>query len=221
MSKENSAAQKLCYPENLIAAVVDSSKLEAPIVFTKENFAGLSYALFTLEDREREVLRLHYEERKTISEIAQEFSISQGRVRQIESKALVRLRYPYRWNYIKLGIDGVVKNRAQSEYNRGYTEGYRAGYAAGFEDGRRGAVRELGPEHIMNMPLEQLNLSMRSRNCLITKNCKTIGDVARLSEDQIRVIRNFGKKSAAEVAQKLTEAGVKNSDWDLYLVSNL
>ena len=53
------------------------------------------------------------------------------------------------------------------------------------------------------MPMEHLNLSMRSRNCLITKNCKTIGDVARLTEDQIRVIRNFGKKSAAEVAQKL------------------
>ena len=49
------------------------------------------------------------------------------------------------------------------------------------------------------------------------KNCKTIGDGARLTEDQIRVIRNFGKKSAAEVAQKLLEVGVKNSDWDLYL----
>ena len=67
------------------------------------------------------------------------------------------------------------------------------------------------------MPLEHLNLSMRSHNCLIMKNCKTIGDVARLTEDQIRVIRNFGKKSAAEVAQKLLDVGVKNSDWDLYL----
>ena len=204
-------------PENLIEAVIDSSKLEPPEVFTKENHAGLSYALFTLEDRERELLHLRYEKGYTISDIASEFSISQGRVRQIESKALVRLRYPFRWNYIKLGIDGVVKSRARSEYNRGYTEGHRAGYADGFEDGHRGVARELGPEHILNAPIEQLNLSMRSRNCLIAKNCQTVGDVARLSETQIRVMRNFGKKSATEVAQSLEEVGVKNSDWILFL----
>lgn len=221
MSKENHTTKEVCYPENLIDAIIDSTNLETPEVFTKENHAGLLYALYTLEDREREVLWHHYKERRTISEIAQAFSISPGRVRQIESKALVRLRYPYRWNFIKLGIDGVVKNRAQSEYNRGYTEGHRAGYADGFEDGRRGVVRELGPDNILNMPMEELNLTMRSRNCLISKNCKTVGDVARLSEDQIRVIRNFGKKSAAEVAQKLAEAGVKNSDWDLYLKHDL
>lgn len=221
MSKDKQSEKVLRYPENLIEAVIDSSKLEPPEVFTKENHAGLSYALFTLEDRERELLHLRYEKGYTISDIASEFSISPGRVRQIESKALVRLRYPYRWNYIKLGVDGVVMSRAQSEYNRGYTEGHRAGYADGFEDGRRGVVRELGPEHILNMPMEELNLSMRSRNCLIAKNCKTVGDVARLSDDQIRVIRNFGKKSATEVAQKLAAAGVRNSDWDLYLIPNL
>lgn len=217
MSKQNRIKKEVWYPENLIDAVVEPTKLEPPEMLTKENQAGLLYALFTLEDREREVLWKHYKEKRTIAEIAQEFSISQGRVRQIESKALVRLRYPYRWNFIKLGIDGVVKSRAQSEYNRGYTEGHRAGYADGFEDGCRGVVRAIGPDHILNMPMEELNLTMRSRNCLIAKNCKTVGDVARLSDEQIRVMRNFGKKSAAEVAQKLVDAGIENSDWDLYL----
>lgn len=217
MSNNISSSSKLCYPDNLLAAIVENTKLELPDVFSKENHAGLHYALFTLEDREKEVLRLRYEEAYTINDIASEFSISQGRVRQIESKALMRLRYPYRWNYIKLGIDGFTQHRARSEYNRGYTEGHRAGYADGVVDGQRGVVREFGPEHVLNMPLEHLNLSMRSRNCLIAKNCKTIGDVARLSEDQIRVIRNFGQKSAAEVAQKLNDVGISNSDWDVYL----
>ena len=217
MSNNTSSTSKHCYPDNLLDAIVEGTKLEQPDIFSKENAAGLYYALFTLEDREREVLHLRYEEGYTISDIATEFSISQGRVRQIESKALMRLRYPYRWNYIKLGIDGFVQYRAKSEYNRGYTEGHRAGYADGVVDCQRGVIRELGPEYVLNMPLEHLNLSMRSHNCLIMKNCKTIGDVARLTEDQIRVIRNFGKKSAAEVAQKLLEVGVKNSDWDLYL----
>lgn len=217
MSNNISSTSMPCYPDNLLAAIVEGTKLELPDTFSKESIAGLHYALFTLEDREREVLHLRYEEGYSISDIASEFSISQGRVRQIESKALMRLRYPYRWNYIKLGIDGFVQYRAKSEYNRGYTEGHRAGYADGVEDGRRGVTRELGPEHILNMPMEHLNLTMRSRNCLIAKNCKTIGDVARMSEDQIRIIRNFGKKSAAEVAQKLLEVGIKNTDWDLYL----
>lgn len=217
MDNNTTSTGKLYYPDNLLAAIIETTKLELPEMFTKENHAGLCYALFTLEDREKEVLRLRYEEGRTINDIASDFSISQVRVRQIESKALARLRCPYCWNYIKLGISGVVKQRTQSEYNRGYTEGHRAGYADGFEDGYRGVVRELGPKHILNAPIEQLNLSMRSRNCLIAKNCKTVGDVARLSEEQIRVMRNFGKKSAAEVAQKIEEAGIKGSDWDLYL----
>lgn len=217
MSKNTLCSNKRCYPDNLLVAIVAGTKLELPESFSKENQAGLNYVLSTLEDREKEVLRLRYEENCTISDIASIFSISQGRVRQIENKALVRLRYPYRWNFIKLGIDGVVQFRAKSEYNRGYTEGHRAGYADGVVDGRRGVTRELGPEHILNMPLEHLNLSMRAYNCLIVKHCKTIGDVARLTEDQIRVMRNFGKKSAAEVAQKLKVNGINNSDWDLYL----
>lgn len=217
MSNGNSLSKELCYPENLIAAIIDSTKLDPPATFSKEQQAGLIYALFTLEDREREVLRLRFEEGQSISEIAAELSVSQGRIRQIESKALVRLRYPYRWNYIKLGIAGFLQYKARSEYNRGYSEGHRAGYADGFEDGKRGTIRELGPDHILNQPLEQLNLSVRPHNCLVSKHCKTIGDVARLSEDQIRVIRNFGKKSAAEVAQRLKDIGITNSDWDIYL----
>lgn len=217
MRNENTASKELSYPENLIAAIIDSTKLDPLDTFSKEQQAGLNYALFTLEDREREILRLRYEEGNTIGEIAAEFSVSQGRIRQIESKALARLRYPYRWNYIKMGITGFLQYKARSEYNRGYSEGHRAGYKDGFEDGKRGVTRELGPDHILNQPLEQLNLSVRSHNCLVAKYCKTIGDVARLSEDQIRVIRNFGRKSAAEVAQKLRDIGITNSDWNTYL----
>ena len=217
MRNENTVSKELSYPENLLAVITDSTKLDPIDSFSKEQQAGLNYALFTLEDREREVLRMRYEEGLTINEIAAEFSVSQGRVRQIESKALVRLRYPYRWNYIKMGITGFLQYKARSEYNRGYSDGHRAGYADGFEDGKRGVTRELGPDHILNQPLEQLNLSVRPHNCLVSKHCKTIGDVARLSEDQIRVIRNFGRKSAAEVAHKLKDIGITNSDWDIYL----
>ncbi len=217
MKNSIESTKRMCYPDNLLAAIIDTTKLDPLDSFSREQQAGLNYALFTLEDREREVLRMRYEEGLTISEIAAEFSVSQGRIRQIESKALVRLRYPYRWNYIKLGIAGFLQFKARTEYNRGYSEGHRAGYADGFEDGKRGATRELGPDHILNQPLEQLNLSVRPHNCLVSKHCKTIGDVVRLSEDQIRVIRNFGRKSAAEVAQKLKEIGIVNSDWDTYL----
>jgi len=217
MKNSIESTKRMCYPDNLLAAIIDTTKLDPLDSFSREQQAGLNYALFTLEDREQEVLRMRYEEGLTISEIAAEFSVSQGRVRQIESKALVRLRYPYRWNYIKMGITGYLQYKARSEYNRGYSDGHRAGYADGFEDGKRGVTREFGPDHILNQPLEHLNLSVRPHNCLVSKHCKTIGDVARLSEDQIRVIRNFGRKSAAEVAQKLKDIGITNSDWDIYL----
>ena len=62
MSNNTSSTSKHCYPDNLLEAIVEGTKLEQPDTFSKENAAGLHYALFTLEDREREVLHLRYEE---------------------------------------------------------------------------------------------------------------------------------------------------------------
>ncbi len=58
---------------------------------------------------------------------------------------------------------------------------------------------------ILNTPVEELELSVRSSNCLKNANIRTIGELTRKTEDDITKTRNFGKKSLTEIKEKLSE----------------
>lgn len=58
---------------------------------------------------------------------------------------------------------------------------------------------------ILNTPVEELELSVRSSNCLKNANIKSIGELTRKTEDDIAKTRNFGKKSLQEIKEKLKE----------------
>jgi len=58
---------------------------------------------------------------------------------------------------------------------------------------------------LLETPVEELELSVRSSNCLKNANIKTIGDLTRKTEDEIAKTRNFGKKSLLEIKEKLKE----------------
>ena len=56
---------------------------------------------------------------------------------------------------------------------------------------------------ILNTDVQELELSVRSSNCLRNANIRTIGELTRKTEDDIAKFRNFGKKSLAEIKEKL------------------
>lgn len=58
---------------------------------------------------------------------------------------------------------------------------------------------------ILETPVEELELSVRSSNCLKNANIRTVGDLTRKTEDEIAKTRNFGKKSLTEIKEKLKE----------------
>ncbi len=58
---------------------------------------------------------------------------------------------------------------------------------------------------ILNTPVEELELSVRSSNCLKNANIRSIGDLTKRTEDEIAKTRNFGKKSLTEIKEKLKE----------------
>jgi DNA-directed RNA polymerase subunit alpha len=60
-------------------------------------------------------------------------------------------------------------------------------------------------QKILNTPVEELELSVRSSNCLKNAEIRTIGDLTRKSEEEIAKTRNFGKKSLSEIKEKLKE----------------
>ncbi len=62
----------------------------------------------------------------------------------------------------------------------------------------------------LETPVEELELSVRSSNCLKNANIQTLGDLTIKTEDDIVKTRNFGKKSLQEIKDKL-------KDWNLGL----
>ncbi len=60
-------------------------------------------------------------------------------------------------------------------------------------------------KQLLGTPVEELELSVRSSNCLKNANIKTIGDLTRQTEDDIAKTRNFGKKSLQEIKDRLKE----------------
>jgi DNA-directed RNA polymerase subunit alpha len=58
---------------------------------------------------------------------------------------------------------------------------------------------------LLDTPVEELELSVRSSNCLRNANIRTIGDLTRKTEEEIAKTRNFGKKSLQEIKEKLRD----------------
>jgi len=60
----------------------------------------------------------------------------------------------------------------------------------------------------LDMPISELDLSVRASNCLQAENVKTVRDLVARSESDMLKIRNFGKTSLKEVKKKLADLGL-------------
>ena len=70
------------------------------------------------------------------------------------------------------------------------------------------APEDLAHASDMALPIEELDLSVRSYNCLKREGVGTVGDLVQRTEQDLLDIRNFGQKSIDEVKQKLAEMGL-------------
>ena len=76
----------------------------------------------------------------------------------------------------------------------------------GLELGEAVQAASGGPD--MELPIEDLELSERPRNCLKRAQVNTVGELLQKSEDDLLAITNFGQKSLDEVIEKLDERGL-------------
>ena len=63
-------------------------------------------------------------------------------------------------------------------------------------------------EKVLEMPIEELELSVRSYNCLKRAGISTVEDLANKSQEDMMKVRNLGKKSLDEVTKKLIDLGL-------------
>lgn len=84
-----------------------------------------------------------------------------------------------------------------------FTEGYEGASKSG------GGSRRLASRPVISdeRPVEELELTVRSYNCLKREGVDTIGQLATMTEEELMNIRNLGMKSVDEIRSKLTEYG--------------
>jgi DNA-directed RNA polymerase subunit alpha len=76
------------------------------------------------------------------------------------------------------------------------------------------ALRASIPKDLFNMPVEQLDLSVRAMNCLRRSGITTVGELVSTGKKELLSLRNFGQKSKQEVEERLKELGLNFSTED-------
>ena len=195
--KKNDRRKQLAepYPKNLISAINEHGwrNTELPT----ENIStimleGLQYSISCLNEREQLVIRLRYQERRTLSAIGIELAVTGERVRSLDSKILRKLASPPLLGYIKYGKDAYEQLLAHAEEK----------------------LQQKYKNDKLQLPIEDIGLTVRSFNCLIKRGCRIVGDVVKLTEDEIVKTKNLGMRSAIEIADKLQEMGITGTEWD-------
>lgn len=176
----------LTYPDNLLYDLFDRDwEYPRPADFD----GSLEYVLHTLTERERRILGFRYKDGLIYEEIGKRECITRERIRQICAKALRKLRHPYRLDYLKYGVSGVITRKTESA--------------------RAAALALLPKPDIPGMTLEELDLSVRSYNCLKRAGMNTLREVSEMTFDELCHVRNLGKKSVDEICAVLTGYGIR------------
>ena len=69
-------------------------------------------------------------------------------------------------------------------------------------------------DKVLEMTIEELDLSVRSFNCLKRANINTVEDLISKTQDEMIKVRNLGRKSLEEVEHKLAQMGLSLADED-------
>lgn len=201
----------------------EDSEDAIPIQYTGiQGTVALAFALGNLTDREQTVMTMRFVDGMTYEECGKHFGVTRERIRQVEAKATRKLRGRKSIRELmQMGIASYWQKCIDEEAERvaqKVIEGYRWALDREYEKKIEEKCHELeiDPETVlvkerkavMNTPIENLDLSVRSYNCLHRANIKTIEELTSLSWEQLISIRNLGRKSAEEVCDKLHSMGL-------------
>lgn len=104
-------------------------------------------------------------------------------------------------------LDAVLRTNPNHERARLYMRDVDSARSMYYdEDGdRRGDRRDA----VLNIPITDFELSVRSRNCLKKMNMRTLGDLLRTSEQELLSYKNFGETSLNEIKALLANKGLR------------
>lgn len=187
----------LYYPYNLLKVIFESDEDKIFRTYIPGFFQTLNTKITV---REKNVLEYRYINRYTFKQIGEIYNVTHQRIRQIEKKAIRKLRHPSR---TELYLFDVM--------DEAYNRGFEAGLVKGFNEGLKHDSCETLKAYtytIKPIPIEELNLSVRTLNCLIRNGIKNTEDLLRCDIQQLMKMRNFGEKCLHELVEEAKRYGI-------------
>lgn len=182
------------YPYNLLEEIFANKEYE--LTELSEDMAdGLTYAISALGERRKTIVQMYYAEGKRVREIAEFFGVSTSAIHTMKRNAVMRLRRSNAMCYITYGKKGFEEREQRMRLEKKVHRN-----SEHFQE-------------VMGVRFDELDLSVRSFNCLRRAGFVTIGDIVNLMEDEIIQIKNMGWKQYDEIGRKLLARGVTDSAW--------
>lgn len=195
----NSPYDPTVYPGNMLEDIAEKVNGEHLTALPDDWQPSIEYAVSLLTEREAGVLKLRYQQGLKLDDISKEYGVTRERIRQILRRALRELTYHHKWRFIKYGISVAIK----AAEDKAREDGFQNGYRRGLHDAERYRKIDLHGD----VSLCDLDLSVRSYNCLCRAGVKTGSDIVGMGYDRLIRVRNFGRKSYEEVIKKLDALG--------------
>ena len=228
--RENVAGQ---YPQNLYRVLFG---IHEPT--TADEICGLAgdrgavefaMLLAGLSDREADILRYRIRDNMILDEVAEIYGLGRERIRQIEAKALRKMRRPCVAKLLRRGLRSWMEEQIQEEarhiadcevpkrvheeltsriqWAEQRIEEREAEIYRLARDGETENEQDVKAILAENITLEEMELSVRAYNCMKRGGCNTVADIISKTHTELMNIRNLGRKSLEEVEQKIRELG--------------
>jgi len=187
---------------------LESLKSEAMSILYTLHIPSFLKEIKTLTEREQGVISLRYEHYMILDDVGKYYGVTRERIRQIERKAMRKLWSPRRRkNYILLEYSELEKLEMEKHavlMQNMILEDRLAKYESLDWITEE---EENAPETITldDISIAELDLSVRSYNCLVRRGYKTIGSLRDVSREELMNIRNLGRKSYLEILDKVSK----------------
>lgn len=177
---------------------------------------SLDIMLQKLPDREREVILCLYEEGMTRDEIAKKFEVTRERIKQIEAKALRKLRYSNGW--VLVGKDRVISAmEIQKQIENDIVIRTKHEVIMALDDkvtSLRKIIKDCTAEAIKkflksdtDLKIEELDFSYRTYDVLKKAGINTVDDIRKRSVSDFEKVRGMGRRSLNEIIEKMASLG--------------
>ena len=187
---------------------LEAIEKEAYDLLYKVHVSSLLKEIDGLTEREKQVISLRYEHMLILDECGKKFGVTRERIRQIERKAMRKLWHPVkRRNYILLEYSALEQYKNQMDIVLMQNKILEDRLSEYESIDQITEEEENAPETVIfaNIKIDELELSVRTYNCLVRKGYTTIGRLMNVSREDLMHIRNLGRKSYNELIDKVSK----------------